>query len=134
MRSGQGKTSPIDVDEDRDDVDLDIHLNDYKHKHLRFDCVVYGAGHETKALNVFLDCGAPYVLIHSSLAQSLGLKQRRLPKVEKFEVATQNAMLNSVTHFVWLRLSVPASNWMSKKVMAFAHTLAHESTVKLGEH
>ncbi|KIL54421.1 hypothetical protein M378DRAFT_182546 [Amanita muscaria Koide BX008] len=108
----------IDFGEESEDVDENIRVSDYKLKHLRFDCVVHGANHETKNLNVFLDCGAPYVLIHTSLVQSLGLKQRRLPKTENFEVATRNPIPNSVTHYVWLRISVPVSGWIAKKVMA----------------
>jgi hypothetical protein len=107
----------VDFGEDSED-DFNVQVSDYKHRHLRFDCVVHGANHETKDLNVFLDCGEPYVLIHSSLVQSLGLKQRRLPRIEKFEVATRNPIPTSVTHFVWLRLSIPVSNWTSRKVMA----------------
>ncbi|KIL63339.1 hypothetical protein M378DRAFT_179303 [Amanita muscaria Koide BX008] len=103
---------------DEDDVDPNVQVSDYKLPHLRFDCIVHGADFASEALNVFLDCGSPFVLIHPSLVESLGLTKRRLPQAEKFKTATRNPVPQNVNEYVWLRLSIPSSNWSAKKVMA----------------
>jgi hypothetical protein len=86
--------------------------------HFNWNCVI-SSKFPTKTISL-IDCGCPTVLIHADLVNSLGLKKRRLPKPEAFDVALHNnpKEKKSIILHEWcsIKVSDPASCWHARSI------------------
>jgi hypothetical protein len=87
-----------------------------------WECTIPGPAHEfPQRANSMLDTGNPTVLIDNEYATHLGLKRKKLPHPEVFDVAMKNIEEKEklVLHeYVKFKVSDPTNSWESKHVHA----------------